>query len=146
GRVSGIVHQNSIGQTLASYFYSYSPPPGRQPNGRLSSETDNGVTINYAYDDAGQLLSDGTNSYAYDPAGNRLAYLTGPANRLLSDGVWNYSYDFEGNVIQKTAVDGSQTWLYAYNLDNQMTSAAQYAGNGTLLGTVNYAYDVFGNR
>jgi RHS repeat-associated protein len=149
GRVTGIQHNTADGPLI--FAYSYTPPPGRQPNGRLSSETDNGVTVNYSYDDASQLLSDGSSTHSYDGAGNRTdpGYVTplGGQNRLLTDGTWKHSYDFEGNVIAKVAVDGAQSWSYGYNLDNQMTAAVQYGPDGvTPVVGVQFVYDVFGNR
>ncbi len=84
------------------------------------------------YDPAGQLLSDGTATYSFDPNGNRdsTGYTTGSGNELTSDGTWNYSYDDAGNLIQKTNISTGEVWQYTYNNANQLTLAEHKPSSG----------------
>src|SRR5207249_3136148 len=77
-----IEDRDGAGGLLADFQYSY------DADNQLASETDNGVTTSYGYDDAGQLTQAGSASYSYDGSGNRTlaGYQTGADNRLLSDG------------------------------------------------------------
>jgi RHS repeat-associated protein len=141
-RVTKIQHQDGTGIVLDNFLYTYDSA------GRLRTENNNGVTKTYTYDVNDQLLSDGTNTYSYDPNGNRTmpGYQTGADNRLLTDGIWDYSYDNEGNVIQKTKITTGETWTYAYNSVNLLTSAEQRDSSNTLLQRIDYTYDAFGQR
>ena len=87
-------------------------------------------------------------SYSYDTNGNRTTtgFSTGPGNQLLSDGVWNYKYDAAGNTIWKTNISTGEYWAYSWNDANQLTVAADYQSNGTLIQSVTFQYDAFGNR
>jgi RHS repeat-associated protein len=106
------------------------------------------VTTTYGYDAASQLTSVNGTGYAYDANGNRnmTGYSTGPGNRLLSDGTWNYSYDAVGNTIQKTNIASGEYWTYAWNDANQLTLASDYQANGTLIQSVTFKDDAFGNQ
>jgi YD repeat-containing protein len=61
GRVTAVTHNNPAGTTnLDGYGYSYDAAD------RVTQETwQLGATKNYSYDAAGELLSDGTNTYSY---------------------------------------------------------------------------------
>ena len=141
-QVTSIVQQDGSGTVLANYSYQYDVA------GRLSAETDNGVTTNYAYDAAGELTQAGSTSYTYDANGNPTGtgYAIGPNNQLLSDGTWNYNYDAAGNLIQKVNIADGTTWQYGYDVANHMTSAVERDAGGNVLVEASYTYDVFGNR
>ena len=102
----------------------------------------------YGYDGASQLTSVNGSSYSFDANGNRTmtGYSTGTGNQLLSDGTWNYSYDAVGNTIKKTNIGSGEYWTYSWNDANQLTVAADYQSNGTLIQSATFKYDVFGNR
>jgi RHS repeat-associated protein len=133
------VQTHADGSVLASYTYSYDPAS------RLTTETDNGATIGYGYDNANQLLSGGTFSYNYDPTGNRTGTgdVTGPDNQLLSDGTSSYTYDPQGNLLTKTT--GTDVTTYSYDTENRLVGVVETEG-GTLKTVATYTYDVFGNR
>src|SRR6516165_12057031 len=121
-------------------------------NGNVLTETLNGSTATYGYDNANQLITDNprgpTGGYSYDPNGNRAmtGYQTGTGNQLLSDGTWTYSYDSEGNLIKKTKGVNAETWTYGYDQANHMISAIDRATDGgTILSQATYSYDAIGN-
>jgi len=110
-----------------------------------------GVTSNYTYDKIYELtqVTQGTNtteSYSYDPVGNRTASLAIPSytvnssNELTSDSNASYTYDNNGNTLTK--VVGSNTTSYAWDFENRLTSVT-LPGTG---GTVQFKYDPFGRR
>ena len=110
-----------------------------------------GVTTNYGYDNIYELLSatqggNTTESYTYDPVGNRLTALGSAAwsyntsNELNSRPGDSYAFDANGNTITKT--DSSGTTNYSWDYDNRLTSVT-LPGSG---GTVSYRYDPFGRR
>jgi RHS repeat-associated protein len=108
-----------------------------------------GRTVNYTYDDLYRLTSEsiasdphgvnGTATYSYDPAGNRLNRSSSiapvpsqistydPNDRLTSD-----TYDNNGNT---TAANGNS---YSYDFENYLTRLNS--------GSVTYVYDGDGNR
>jgi RHS repeat-associated protein len=56
-----------------------------------------------------------------------------------------YTYDDEGNLTGKTSVASpTVTWAYTWDVNNRMVAAVKSAGSN--LYTVDYKYDVFGNR
>jgi len=89
-----------------------------------------------------------SNQYSYDSEGNRTnsGYVTGTGNRVLSDGTFTYGYDASGNRTSKTSIATGQTWTYAYDLLNHLTSVEERTSSGALVSRVEYTYDVFGNR
>jgi RHS repeat-associated protein len=144
GRLASVQHQNASSSVLASYSYTYE-------GHRLKTETSNGTTVTYRYDDTDQLLNDGVQPYTYDSAGNRNNnnFVPGPDNRLTTDGTWTYTYDAEGNLTKKSKGTNAETWTYGYDLRNQMVWAQDKSTDtdaGTLLLRADYKYDVFGNR
>src|SRR5206468_4283229 len=82
-RVTAIAHKNAAGTTTIDDFnYSYNSA------GEIASVTSTlGPTGTYSYDPDAQFVSDGTNNYAYDAEGNRVAtgYTTNTGNELTSD-------------------------------------------------------------
>jgi RHS repeat-associated protein len=110
-----------------------------------------GVTTNYGYDNIYELLSatQGTNtteSYTYDPVGNRLSNLSGSgwsnntSNELTSRPGVTYTYDNNGNTLTKT--DSTGTTNYTWDFENRLSSVT-LPGSG---GTVSFKYDPFGRR
>jgi RHS repeat-associated protein len=143
-RLTQLAHNGPSG-SIESFAYSY------DAGSRLTSVSNTksgGTTVTpYSYDGASQLTSAGSSSYAYDANGNRTAGTTiGPGNRLASDGTWNYSYDAEGNRIGQTNITNGETWTFNYDDDNRLLTAVRRDHLGNLLETVDYGYDVFGDR
>ncbi len=121
--------------------------------GNRTSKTDmqTGVTTNYGYDAIYQLLSatqgaTTTESYTYDPVGNRLSDLTtsgwsnNTSNELTSRPGVSYTFDNNGNTLTKA--DSTGTTTYAWDFENRLTSVT-LPGSG---GTVQFSYDPFGRR
>jgi RHS repeat-associated protein len=141
-RLTTVVHDGPAGTPLATFVSAY------DASDHLASETDDGVTRTYSYDDAGQLTADGATAHAYDAAGNRTDTGDQPAagNRLLSDGTWAYSYDAEGNRVKKVEQQTGETWTYSYDNENRLVRADDRTAGGILLQAVAYAYDALGDR
>jgi RHS repeat-associated protein len=110
-----------------------------------------GVTTNYGYDGIYELLSatqaaTATESYTYDPVGNRLSGIAGSgwnyntSNELTSRPGSTNVYDANGNTTSKT--DSSGTTTYSWDFENRLASVI-LPGSG---GTVSYAYDPFWRR
>ncbi|HEY2461557.1 MAG TPA: hypothetical protein VGI16_12150 [Candidatus Acidoferrum sp.] len=109
------------------------------------------MTSNYAYDAIYELtgVTQGTNtteSYSYDPVGNRLSslgvasYTNNISNELTATSNATYTYDANGNTLTK--IDSSGTTTYAWDFENRLTSVT-LPGTG---GTVSLKYDPFGRR
>jgi RHS repeat-associated protein len=143
-RLTNIQHREASGSVLANYTYTHDVAD------RLTSETRNGsVTATYAYDLTDQLTQDSGTAHAYDLAGNRtdIGYVTGPKNQYLSDGVYNFFYDNEGNLTKKRRIADDRTFTFGYDHNNQLTHVEErLTDGGTLVQTVDFRYDVFGNR
>jgi len=121
--------------------------------GNRTAKTDwqAGVTTNYGYDSIYQLLSatqgaTTTESYTYDPVGNRLSslgvasYSNNSSNELTSTSNASYTYDYNGNPLTRTV--GTDTTTYSWDYENRLTSVA-LPGSG---GTVSFRYDPFARR
>jgi len=109
------------------------------------------VTSNYTYDSIYQLTQAAqggttTESYSYDPVGNRTAslgvssYTTNSSNELTAMTGASFTYDTNGNTTSKT-VSGNTT-NYSWDFENRLTSVT-LPGTG---GTVSFVYDPFGRR
>ncbi len=99
---------------------------------QLIRTTLEGKTTKYAYDLAGNMLSDGTYTYAYDLQ-NRLLSKTG------KDGTTTYTYDAAGNLVKEDAPDGTVT--YTYNAQNRLVKGERSDGQSST-----YAYNALGVR
>jgi YD repeat-containing protein len=109
------------------------------------------VTSNYGYDAIYELtgVTQGTNtteSYTYDPVGNRLSslgvspYSVNVSNELTSTPSTSYSYDDNGNTSSKT--DSTGTTTYTWDFENRLSSVTLPASGGT----VSFKYDPWGRR
>jgi RHS repeat-associated protein len=110
-----------------------------------------GVTTNYGYDNIYELLSatqggSTTESYTYDPVGNRLTALGSAlwsyntSNELNSRPGVSYAFDANSNTIVKTDSTGSTS--YTWDFENRLTGVT-LPGSG---GSVSFKYDPFGRR
>jgi YD repeat-containing protein len=87
-----------------------------------------------------------TESYSYDPVGNRLSslgvspYSINSSNELTSTPSTTYTYDSNGNT--STKVNTSGTTQYFWDFENRISSVT-LPGSG---GTVTFKYDPFGRR
>jgi RHS repeat-associated protein len=121
--------------------------------GNRTAKTDDyaSVTSNYTYDALYELTqvtqsSTTTESYSYDPVGNRTAslgvssYTTNSSNEMTANSNASYTYDSNGNTLTKTV--GTDTTSYAWDYENRLTSVT-LPGSG---GTVSFKYDPFGRR
>jgi RHS repeat-associated protein len=145
-RLLSVLHQSGT-TTLDGAIYTVDNA------GNRTSKADQyaGVTSNYSYDPIYELtqVTQGTNtteSYTYDPVGNRTAslgvasYTTNSSNELTSTSNATYTYDANGNTLTK--VVGSNTTSFAWDFENRLTSVT-LPGSG---GTVSFKYDPFGRR
>ncbi len=130
----------------------------RDPDGGVLTMTSGTDALAYAYDAAGQLAGvtrNGilTESYSYDPNGNRTDSLRHPnpvsvvPNRVVAAGPWSMTYDDEGNLLTKSnSVTGSHIVL-TWDFRNRLTQADAYeAGNPVPTDTTVYRYDGLDRR
>jgi RHS repeat-associated protein len=141
-----VLHQLS-GSTIDGATYTVDSA------GNRTAKTDwqAGVTSNYSYDAIYELTqvlqgANTTESYTYDPVGNRLGslgvspYNYNVSNELTSTPNATYGYDANGNTLTKT--DSTGTTNYTWDFENRLTSVT-LPGSG---GTVSFKYDPFGRR
>jgi YD repeat-containing protein len=87
-----------------------------------------------------------TESYTYDPVGNRLSslgvspYSVNASNELTSTPSTTYAYDNNGNRQSKT--DSTGTTNYTWDFENRLSSVT-LPGTG---GTISFKYDPHGRR
>ena len=109
------------------------------------------MTSNYTYDALYELTqvtqgANTTESYAYDPVGNRLSslgvspYVNNTSNELTSTPNASYTYDYNGNTTGKT--DSTGTTSYTWDYENRLASVTLPGTSGSL----NFKYDPFGRR
>jgi RHS repeat-associated protein len=145
-RLTSVLHQLS-GSTIDGASYTLDSA------GNRTAKTDQlaAVTSNYTYDAIYQLTqvtqaNNTTESYSYDPEGNRTAslgassYTTNASNELTATSNASYTYDSNGNTLTKTV--GSNTTSYTWDFENRLTSVT-LPGSG---GTVTFKYDPMGRR
>jgi RHS repeat-associated protein len=140
-RLLSALHQLS-GSTIDGAVYTVDAA------GNRTAKTDKyaNVTSNYAYDAIYELTgvtqgANTTESYTYDPVGNRLSslgvspYSFNTSNELTATPSASYTYDSNGNTLTKTA-SGSTT-NYTWDYENRLSSVI-LPGTG---GTVSFRYD-----
>ena len=102
-RVTGKTVQNS-GNTVLSTSYAYRDIDAEHTTTQVSSLTNtfggNTLSHSYTYDANGNILSDGSTTYAYDSL-NQLVWEYNTA----AGKAWNYAYDLGGNILSKTEYD-----------------------------------------
>jgi len=81
---------------------------------RLEQATYPTTTVTYTLDSVGNRLSDGVNSFAYDPSDRIMnpGYTYDANGNLLSDGVTSYVYDAANRLIQMTRSGVVTTYGY----------------------------------
>ncbi len=145
-RLLSVTHAKS-GTTLDGASYAVDNAGNRTAKSDLYA----GVTSNYTYDSIYELTqakqgTSTTESYSFDPVGNRTAslgvssYTNNSSNELTSTSNATYTYDHNGNTLTK--VVGSNTTQYFWDYENRMSSVT-LPGSG---GTVSFKYDPFGRR
>jgi RHS repeat-associated protein len=145
-RLASVLHKAGT-NTLDGAGYAYDNA------GNRTGKTNylNNITEQYTYDPLYQLtqVTQGlttTESYAYDPVGNRLSslgmspYAYNSSNELTSTPSATFIYDNSGNTTSKA--DGSGTTGYTWDFENRLTAVTL---PGTA-GTVSFKYDPFGRR
>jgi RHS repeat-associated protein len=145
-RLASVLHKAGT-TTLDGAGYAYDNA------GNRTSKTNylNNVTEQYTYDPLYQLtqVTQGlttTESYAYDPVGNRLSslgmspYAYNSSNELTSTPSATFTYDNNGNTTSKA--DASGTTSYAWDFENRLTTVTLPGTSGT----VAFKYDPFGRR
>ena len=109
------------------------------------------MTSNYTYDPLYELTqvtqnANTTESYTYDPVGNRLSslgvspYVNNTSNELTSTPNASYSYDYNGNTTSKTVSAG--TTNYTWDYENRLASVTLPGTSGS----ITFKYDPFGRR
>jgi RHS repeat-associated protein len=87
-----------------------------------------------------------TESYSYDPVGNRLSslgvgsYTVNSSNEVTAAGGVMYTYDNDGN--RTSQINSSGTTTYAWDYENRLASVTLPNSGGT----VTFKYDPFGRR
>jgi RHS repeat-associated protein len=123
------------------------------PVGNRTVKTDMlaSLTSNYTYDPLYELTqvtqaTNTTESYSYDPVGNRLSslgvspYSVNSSNELTSTPSATYTYDNNGNALTKVTSAGTTTFGWDY--ENRLTSVTLPGTGGTLA----FKYDGIGRR
>ncbi len=149
-QLTDLVHTAGV-STLSRFAYTYDAV-----GNRATRTTPTGVAA-YTYDGLNRLtqaqqpdpvdpLQVLTETFAYDPVGNRTAshlatgQLYDAANRLLEDSAFTYQYDLTGNLTSKTAKATGAATTYTYDVENRLVAVT---GPGL---TAGYAYDPLGRR
>ncbi len=141
------------GAPLSSLAYTRDSD-GRVTNRSITGGVASGTTTRYAYDLEGRLTGatsspqtpTGDERYAYDQAGNRITERSGSlqydaAGQLTSDPTTRYTYDLDGRRITATAIATSQTTGYQWDSLGQLAAVTPPSGPRTTFG-----YDALNRR
>lgn len=130
----------------------------RDADGGVLSMQSGSDALSFDYDAAGQLAGvtrNGTvtESYTYDPNGNRTDSRRYPnpvtlaPNRVVAAGVWSMTYDDEGNLITKSNSFTGSSLRLTWDHRNRLTQADAYAaGEPAPAQTTIYRYDGLDRR
>jgi RHS repeat-associated protein len=147
-------------QTLSSFSYQYNRIGLRTSLTDLVTHKDtstDGGLHSYGYDVLNRLTSaahpatqqtfNPSETFTYDPVGNRLSDITSPtytydlANRILEDALYIYEFDANGNMTSKTEKATGKKTTYTYDAENQLIRIDFPDGIW-----VTYRYDGLGRR
>ena len=104
---------------------------------RLSSVLGPSSTVQYTYDNNGNLLNDGVNTYVYDSA-NRLTAISGQQSasytynglgdrlsQTVDSQTTNYTLDLNAGLTQ-VLDDGTNTYTYGLGRISQISNSTEY--------------------
>ncbi|MCK9506774.1 MAG: hypothetical protein M0Q95_21670, partial [Porticoccaceae bacterium] len=141
--LAGILYQDSGGASLLEIGY-----PDHDLVGNRLQRSENGAATLYGYDALyrlSQAAGASTETYSWDPAGNRTSGPTGAesyshdaAGRMSTGSQGGYGYDALGNQTSRTLPGGS--WSLVWNGLGQLIGAQK---TGT---SITFTYDPFGRR
>ena len=140
-RLTQVLNQNGT-STLDQHTYTLDSVGNRTQVAEVLAQVGGGSispTTTYSYDRLYRLLGDGTNTYTYDPVGNRLSwgatsYTYDRADRITAAGSTTYAVNANGNLTGRGAD------VFAYDQANRLKSA-------TVGGTAStYTFDGDGKR
>ena len=114
-QLTGAVFTDNNSNITQNFAYTY------DAMGNRLSETENGVTTTYTYNNLNQIVSANGFTYRYDANGNLLEdeeriYTWTADNRVASEKLkstgqlWEYAYDAMGNRISSTTNGVTTTW------------------------------------
>ncbi|HEY3368693.1 MAG TPA: RHS repeat-associated core domain-containing protein [Symbiobacteriaceae bacterium] len=134
GTVTRSFSYDPVGQLLSDGTTAYT----YTPQGNRKTRVSGGVSENYCYDAADQLLYRGPNAcgsatnVSYDPNGNMTQNASGPAT-------WDYQYDAENHLIQ-VKQNGNIIATYTYDFAGRRASKTANGSKRV------YHYDGLSNR
>ncbi|MBE7502108.1 MAG: hypothetical protein HS113_17790 [Verrucomicrobiales bacterium] len=149
GAMTGILHANGSGETLAAYHYT------RDSAQQIIARTLNAQLTTYGYDLTGQLTNAVYNpptqpdeSYTYDLNGNRIVggYVVSTNNQIIADGTFSYAYDSEGGRVARTNRTTGATTAYLYDYRNRLVGVVDESASGTVRQTVEFTYNALNQR
>ena len=158
GRLTGLVHTNATGSTLAQYDYTYDAA-GQMTTFAILG--DGSSTL--GYDATNQLTSASLTgeSYTYDANGNRTtvggqSVTTTTDNQLSDDGTFTYTYDATGARLTRTrnstAAANDYRTEYTWDQRHRLTAVTTWSnGSGgttevAITSTAQYTYDAQDRR